>query len=61
MDQISVSVDEFNEMKKKLNEIELALRLDKKLIDIEDGNISSNTLDSDEFIKKIENESNLSG
>jgi len=59
MEQISVDKDEFNEMKRKLNEIELAIRLDKKLEDIERGDISSKTLDSEDFIKKIENEDNL--
>lgn len=59
MDQVLVDRQEFNEMKRKINEIELALRLDKKLVSIEDGSVSSNTMDSEEFLKKIDDESNL--
>jgi len=57
--QSLVTRQEFEEMKKKINEIELAIRLDKKLEDIKSGNIPSNTTSSEDFIKHIENESNL--
>lgn len=59
MEQIIVDKDEFNEMKRKLNEIELAIRLDKKVGDIERGNVPSKTVDSKDFLERLENEDNL--
>lgn len=57
--QSLVSRQEFEELKNKLEEIELAINLDKKLGDIETGKIPSKTVDSKEFLKEMENESNL--
>jgi len=59
MEPVVVDREEFNEMKRKLEEIELSIKLDKKLEAMENGIISSKTVDSQDFIKRLENEDNL--
>jgi|TARA_B100002003_G_C13690611_1_gene348130 tetrahydromethanopterin S-methyltransferase subunit G len=59
MEQINVDRNEFEDMKRRLNEIELAIRLDQKLERIENGSVSSKTVDSEDFIRHMEDESNL--
>ena len=58
-DQTQITRQEFEEMKERIQEIELAIRLDKKLEDIETGRIPSKTTNSEEFLKEMENENNL--
>jgi hypothetical protein len=59
MEQIAIDKQEFEDMKRRLNEIELAIRLDKKLEEIESGTVPSKTIDSEDFIRNLENEDNL--